>query len=336
MALALVTGGAGFLGYHIAHALTEAGWTVRLLDVVDPGAELEPGQTFIRGDVRDAVAVREAAAGCEVVVDNAALVPITRARPEEFRAVNVDGCRNTLAAARAEGAYVVHISSTSIYGLPRQMPVTEESALMPFEPYGVSKADAEELVHRERADGLVVSSLRSRALLGRGRLGVFDPIFHRMRDNKLVPLIGRGDKLLQMTDARDFGAAVLACIERRANDDYNIAAAEFATPREDFQALIERVGSTSRLVPIPLWAVRAVAVPLDVIGKSPFSKWHWKAADATFYMALDKAERDLGWRPRYSNVDALERTYREWLAGAGGGSAHLSPLRGAFARVLRG
>ena len=336
MRTALVTGGAGFLGYHIAHALTEAGWAVRLLDVVEPGAALEPGQTFVRADVRDAAAVREAAAGCEVVVDNAALVPITRATADEFRAVNVGGCRNTLAAAREAGAYVVHISSTSIYGLPKEMPVTEDSPLIPFEPYGVSKAEAEELVHAERAEGLVVASLRSRALLGRGRLGVFDPIFHRMRENKVVPLIGRGDKRLQMTDARDFGAAVLACIDRRANDDYNIAAAEFATPREDFQALIERVGSTSRLVPIPLWAVRAVAVPLDVIGRSPFSKWHWKAADATFYMSLDKAESDLGWRPRYSNVDALERTYREWLAGAGGGSAHLSPLRGAFAKVLRG
>ena len=79
-----------------------------------------------------------------------------------------------------------------------------------------------------------------------------------------------------------------------------------------------------------------MAVPLDVIGRSPFSKWHWKAADTTFYSSLEKAERELGWRPRYSNVDALERTYREWLAGAGGGSAHLSPLRGRFAKVLRG
>ena len=336
MSTALVTGGAGFLGCHIAQGLTEAGWSVRLLDVVEPAGPLPAGQVFTLGDVRDAETVREAIDGCDVVIDNAALVPITRAKLEGFRSVNVGGCKVTLDAARAAGAYVVHISSTSIYGLPSEMPVTEETPLAPFEPYGVSKAEAEHLVHREREDGLVVASLRSRALLGRGRLGVFDPIFNRIRAGKVVPLIGRGDKLLQMTDARDFAAAVLACIQRRANGDYNIGAAEFATPREDFEALIERVGSRSRLVAVPLWAVRAVAVPLDVIGRSPFSKWHWKAADTTFYSSLEKAERELGWRPRYSNVDALEQTYREWLAGAGGGSAHLSPLRGRFAKVLRG
>ena len=336
MSTALVTGGAGFLGFHIAQGLTEAGWSVRLLDVVEPASELPAGQTFIHADVRDEDAVRAAVDGCDVVVDNAALVPITRATPEGFRSVNVGGCKVTLDAARTAGAYVVHISSTSIYGLPSGMPVTEETPLAPFEPYGVSKAEAEELVHRERADGLVVASLRSRALLGRGRLGVFDPIFNRIRAGKVVPLIGRGDKILQMTDARDFAAAVLACIERRANDDYNIGAAQYGTPREDFHALIERVGSSSRLVSIPLWAVRAVVQPLDMIGRSPFSEWHWKAADTTFYSSLDKAERELGWTPRYSNVDALERTYREWLAGAGGGSAHLSPLRGVFAKVLRG
>jgi len=333
---ALVTGGAGFLGYHIAAGLSSAGFDVRLLDVVEPGEPLRDGQEYVRGDVRDRETMRKAVDGCDVVVDNAALVPITRATLEGFRSVNVDGCKTTLDAARAAGAYVVHISSTSIYGLPQRMPITEETPLAPFEPYGVSKAEAEELVHRERAAGLALASLRARALLGRGRLGVFDPIFNRIRANKVVPLIGRGDKVLQMTDARDFAAAVVACIERKANDDYNIGAAEYGTPREDFGALIERVGSRSRLVPIPLWAVRTVVQPLDLIGRSPFSKWHWKAADTTFYSSLEKAERELGWRPQYSNVDALERTYRDWLAGAGGGSAHLRPLRGVLAKVLRG
>jgi nucleoside-diphosphate-sugar epimerase len=332
----LVTGGTGFLGYHIAAGLGEAGWEVRLLDVNPPREPLPPGQEFVQADVRDRDAVMRAAEGCEVVVDNAALVPITKSTPDEFRAVNVGGCRNTLDAARAARAYVVHVSSTSIYGIPRRMPVTEQTPLEPFEPYGVSKAEAEALVHGERAAGLVVSSLRSRALLGRGRLGVFDPIFNRISRGKLVPLIGKGDKVLQMTDARDFSDAVLACIEKRANDDYNIGAGEYGTPSEDFRALIERVGSRSRLVPIPLWAIRAVLQPLIWAGRSPFTPWHWQAADTTFYASLDKAERELGWRPRYSNVDALERAYREYLSGVPGGSVHQQPLRGMLARLLRG
>ena len=333
MRRALVTGGAGFLGAHLADALAEAGYAVRILDVVEPRAT---EHEFIRADVRDREAMRTAAAGCEVVVDNAALVPVTGSTAEQFRSVNVEGCKATLDAARAAGAYVVHVSSSAIYGKPTRMPVTEETPLAPFESYGASKAEAERLVHRERESGLVISSLRSRALLGRGRLGLFELVFSRIRQGKRVPMFGRGDNRLQMCDARDFAAAALACIERRANGDYNIGAAEFGTPREDLQALIDRLGSTARLQPVPVWAIRSVLQPLALIGRSPFTAWHWHASAATFYASVEKAERELGWRPRHSNVDALERAYHEYLAGSAGGTAHSAPLAGALARVLRG
>lgn len=336
MKRALITGGTGFLGYHLGAGLNEAGWEVRLLDVNPPPGPLPDGQEFLLADVRDRDAVRQAAAGCEVVIDNAALVPVTRSTPEEFRAVNVGGCKNTLDAARAEGAYVVHVSSSAIYGKPRRMPVTEETPFEPFEPYGESKAEAERLVHRERAAGLTVSSLRSRALLGRGRLGLFELVFSRIRQGKRVPLFGGGHNVLQMCDARDFAAAALACIERRANSDYNIGAAEYRTPREDLQGLIDRLGTAARLQPVPVWAIRAVLQPLALIGRSPFTAWHWHASASTFYASLDRAEQELGWRPAHSNVDALERAYHEYLAGAAGGSAHSAPLGGALARLLRG
>jgi nucleoside-diphosphate-sugar epimerase len=139
-----------------------------------------------------------------------------------------------------------------------------------------------------------------------------------------------------MCDARDFGSAVLACIERRANADFNIGAAEFGTPRSDLQGLIDRVGSRSKLQPIPVWAIRAVLQPLAAVGRSPFTAWHWHASDATFHASIERAERELGWRPRFSNVDALEHGYREYLAGTAGGSAHSAPLGGALANRLRG
>jgi nucleoside-diphosphate-sugar epimerase len=333
---ALVTGGTGFLGRHLADAFTGAGYEVRVLDVNEPAEPLREGQQLIRADVRDAAAVRRAVEGCDVVVDNAALVPVTRSTPEEFRSVNVGGCRVTLEAAAAAGAYVVHVSSSAIYGKPSRMPVTEDAALEPFEPYGASKAEAERVVHAARADGLQIASLRSRALLGRGRLGLFELVFSRIRKGKPVPLFGRGTNVLQMCDARDFAAAALACVERRANADYNIGAAEFATPREDLQALIDRLGSRSRLVPVPVVAIRAVLQPLALIGRSPFTAWHWHASHAPFHASIDRARADLGWEPRYSNVDALQQAYREYLDGAAGGSAHSAPLSGALARALRG
>lgn len=336
LARALVTGGSGFLGSHIAGALSEAGWQVRLLDLIAPSEPLQEGQEFVVADVRDAGAVRRAVDGCEVVVDNAALVPISRSSRAEFRSVNVEGCRATLDAAGAEGAYVVHISSSSIYGVPAELPVTERTPVRPFEPYGESKAEAERLVQRQRERGLVVASLRSRALLGRGRLGLFELLFSRIRAGRRVPLFGNGGNVLQMCDARDFATAVLAAVARRANDDYNIGAAEYSTVRADVGALINRVGSGSRLQPIPVWAIRAAIAPLRISGRSPITEWHLRSFHAPFCAALDKAQAELGWRPSHTNVDALLAAYKHYLAGAAGGSAHSRPLRGAFARAARG
>jgi nucleoside-diphosphate-sugar epimerase len=333
---ALVTGGTGFLGAHLANALAEAGHEVRTLDIHPP--ERPGAHEFVQADVRDAAAVARAVRGCEVVVDNAALVPVTRASEADYRSVNLDGCRNTLDAAATEGAYVLHISSSAIYGVPRELPVTPFTPLAPFEPYGRSKAEAERLVEERRAAGLTVASLRPRTLLGEGRLGLFDVIFARVRAGKRVPLFGGGENHVQMCDVGDFCAAALAAIDRRANGDYNIGSAGFGSVREDLSALIERVGSSSRLQPVPVWAIRAVLRPLDAVGRSPFNQWHWRSAPAPFYFDLSKSREELGWAPARTNVDALENAYGHYVRRAGeeGASAHRRPLAGLLARLLRG
>ena len=332
----LVTGGTGFLGAHLANAIAGAGHAVRTLHIHPP--EAPSPHEFVRADVRDAAAVRSAVRGCDVVVDNAALVPVSRASEAEYRSVNLDGCRNTLDAAAEEDAYVLHISSSAIYGVPVELPVRTSTALAPFEPYGRSKADAERLVAERRAAGLTVGSLRPRTLLGEGRLGLFDVIFARVRAGKRVPLFGAGRNRVQMCDVEDFCAASLAAIDRRANDDYNIGSAGFGTVREDLEGLIARVGSRSRLQPVPVWAIRAVLQPLDAVGRSPFNEWHWRSAPEPFYFDISKAQDELGWQPRRSNVEALVRAYEAHLAEPllDAGPAHRRSLRGGLARVLRG
>jgi len=331
----LVTGGTGFLGAHLAHALARAGHEVRTLDIHPP--QVPGAHEFVSADVRDAPAVRSAVRGCDAVVDNAALVPVTRASEAEYRSVNLDGCRNTLDAAAAEGAYVLHISSSAIYGVPVELPVRTSTALAPFEPYGRSKADAERLVAERRAGGLTVGSLRPRTLLGEGRLGLFDVIFARVRAGKRVPLFGAGHNRVQMCDVEDFCAASLAAIDRRANGDYNIGSAGFGTVREDLEGLIARVRSRSRLQPLPVWAIRSVLQPLDAVGRSPFNEWHWRSAPEPFYFDISKAQDELGWRPARTNVDALENAYGYYVRRADtGASAHRRPLAGLLARLLRG
>ena len=338
VARALVTGGTGFLGLHLARALGQAGYEVRTLDIHPPGPSADPGWEFVNADVRDPDAMAKAVRGVDVVVDNAALVPVTRSDAATYGSVNVDGCRTTLEAARNAGVYVLHISSSAIYGIPNELPILPTTPLAPFEPYGESKAAAEAVVVEARRNGQTVASLRPRTLLGEGRLGIFDVIFARIRAGKRVPMFGAGRNKVQMSDAEDFCSAALKAIEQRANDDYNVGAAVYGTVREDLNALIDHAGTTARPTPVPTLAIRAVLEPLDAIGRSPFNVWHWKSAPKPFYFDLTKTRAELGWEPRYSNAQALIRAYDRYLdrPEATSASAHRRPLEGGLARVLRG
>jgi nucleoside-diphosphate-sugar epimerase len=336
MARVLITGGSGFLGSHLNRTLSAAGWDVVSADVHEP-ATAAP-DSFLRLDVRDADAVHRAVAHVDVVVNSAALVPITRSSPAVYRAVNAQGAANVLAAAKASGAYVAHISSSSIYGIPSQLPIMPSTPFSPFEEYGRSKAEAEAVVERERADGLVVSSLRPRTIVGTGRLGLFDAIFPRIRDGKAVPLFGSGDNTLQLLDVDDMCAAVVRAIDTRANASYNVGAREYGTVREDFEGLLDHAGTGARLVPVPVPLIHAVLRPLDAVGRSPFTRWHYLSADKSCYSDISTAVSDLGWSPKRSNLETLVNSY-DWFVehpASPGASAHHRPLQGALARLLRG
>jgi len=336
MARALVTGGTGFTGSHIANALAAAGWSVRTLDVNPP--DDMAGHEFVRADTRDTAAMGKAARRCDVVIENAALVPVTRSTEAEYRSVNVDGCRITLDAAEAEGAYVVRVSSSAIYGVPQVLPTPVTAPLAPFDPYGRSKAEAERIVDERRARGLAVASLRPRTLVGAGRLGLFDVIFGRVRAGKRVPIFGRGRNRSQLCDVQDLCGAALGAIENRASGNYNVGSAGYGTVREDIERLIAHAGTGAKVLPVPTLAIRAVLQPLELVGRSPFTQWHWGSAAADFYLDLSNAEADLGWRPRFTNDETLANSYDDYVrrGEADGPSAHRRPLSGALAKLLRG
>src|SRR4051795_10712386 len=112
-----VSGGAGFLGLHLARRLLADGHEVRTLDVVPlDDAELERSVGELRGDVRDRDRVAELVAGADVVVHAAAALPIQASR-DSIRSVNVTGTENVLSVAHDAGVRrVVFISSTAVYG----------------------------------------------------------------------------------------------------------------------------------------------------------------------------------------------------------------------------
>jgi nucleoside-diphosphate-sugar epimerase len=150
---ALVTGGAGFIGSHIAGAVLKRGGTVRILDNMSSGREENlaacPGAEFIRGDITSTENARSACQNCDTVFHHAALVSVQESivHPERSFAVNAQGTFNMLLAAREAGVRrFVFASSAAVYGDDPRLPKSEEMALTPISPYGSDKAAGEHYI----------------------------------------------------------------------------------------------------------------------------------------------------------------------------------------------
>jgi UDP-glucose 4-epimerase len=149
MSRVLVTGGGGFIGSNLVRTLLEGGDDVRVLDNFATGnrANLDGlGVEVVEGELRSYERVHNAVRGVEVVFHLGALgsVPRSVQDPLTSSAVNIEGTLNVLLAARDEGVRrVVFSSSSSVYGLRRDLPVTEAAAPDPLSPYGVAKLAAE-------------------------------------------------------------------------------------------------------------------------------------------------------------------------------------------------
>lgn len=147
----LVTGGAGFIGSHVAEALTHRGDRVRVLDDLRSGslANLQPFRDrieFLQGSVTDAAVVARAVQGVDCVFHHAALasVPLSVERPLDTNDVCVTGTVTLLDAARRAGVRrVVYAASSSAYGDQPTSSKRESDPVSPISPYGAAKLAAE-------------------------------------------------------------------------------------------------------------------------------------------------------------------------------------------------
>ena len=147
MARYLVTGGAGFIGSHIAETLVKRGDDVRVLDNLSTGkmenlAGIAGKFEFVEGDIRDLETCRRAVEGVRTVFHEAALASVARSVEDPLlaNAINVTGTLNLLVAAHAAGVRsFVLASSSAVYGDDPAMPKVEGREGRPLSPYGASK-----------------------------------------------------------------------------------------------------------------------------------------------------------------------------------------------------
>ena len=311
-----MTGGAGFFGTLLVQRLVQRGIPVRVFDINRPDP-LPPGVSVVQGDVRDLPAVRAACEGIDIVHHNVALVPLAKDK-EGFRTVNEGGTRNVLQAAMdARVRKVVHMSSSAIYGAPKTNPVNETTTPEPGEEYGQAKLAAEALCREFRERGLDVTIIRPRTIMGHGRLGIMQILFEWVRQGQPVPVLAGGRNRYQFVHADDLADACIAAADRAGSADYNVGAAEFGTMGETLRGLIAHAGTGSRIVSVPMAPAAALTRWAGSLGLSPLGPYHALMYGRPMWFDIARAQRELAYRPRFSNIEMLCESYDWYIAHRG-------------------
>lgn len=308
----LITGGTGFLGCHIAARLLKAKHKVVLYDLApltEPG--LKGKVTVVQGDVRDEATLNQAMKGVDIVIHSAAALPL--ARPAEILDVTVRGTEIVLAATRKNKiTRFVHIGSTAVYGIPKKHPIIETDPLVGVGPYGIAKIEAEKVCERYRSKNLTVAILRPKTFIGTGRLGVFQILFDWIRRGCRIPVIGSGDNRYQLLAVEDLVEAIYLAATKPAkvaNDTFNVGAKKFGKVKDDLNALFRFAGTGSTVMATPASPIKGVLAILETLHLSPLYKWVYGTADRDSFVSTAKIEKQLGWKPKYSNADTLIATY---------------------------
>ena len=163
----LVTGGAGFIGSHIAEYLVQRGDDVTVLDNLNTGkkdnlAKINDKINFVNGDIRDYKLLEKLVNDTSSVFHEAALASVQQSfnMKDEYFDVNVNGTENILKLGKEYGFKIVYASSSSVYGNPKKIPIKEGDHRKRINPYAQTKLEGEYLAKKYSEIGVSVIGLR--------------------------------------------------------------------------------------------------------------------------------------------------------------------------------
>ena len=299
----LITGGAGFIGSHMVDRLVNEGFKVRVIDNLSSGRlenlkHLGNSIEVMIGDLKKPEDALKAVDGVDAVFHFAANpeVRVSTTNPETHFNENVVATFNLLEAMRRRGVKeLVFASSSSVYGEPSEIPVSEDAPIRPVSVYGASKAACENLIHAyTRLYGIRAVVLRYANVVGpRLRHGVVWDFVNKLRANpRELEVLGDGTQVrsyIYIDDAVE--ATILAW--RKASDAFNVfnvASEDWITVDEVAKIVIETMGRKD----------------VKIIHKPVAHGVGWLGDVKKIALKIDRLKA-LGFKPRLDSAQAIER-----------------------------
>ena len=315
----MVTGGAGYIGSHAVRALTDAGHAVAVLDDLSAGhtASLPKGVPLIKAAIHDRDAVHRLLVEhrADAVMHFAAWLKVGESveKPAEYYQNNVVGTLAVLAAMRDAGVKRFIFSSTcAVYGEPQRVPIVETLPTNPINAYGESKLTIERaLPHLERAHGLTWIALRYFNAAGAWPDGSIGE--DHADEIHLIPLAIRaafGGSPLKVF-GEDYPTPDGTCLR-----DY-IHVCDLAAAHIKALEALQR-GAPSGAFNVGTGTPHSVKAVIDTVGRVVGRPVAWQSAPrrpgdpAVLYASSDRAQRELGWRPQYADLEVIIRHAWQW------------------------
>jgi dihydroflavonol-4-reductase len=320
----LVTGATGFTGGHLAATLARRGETVRALVRTRSRARFDRsplpalGVQAVEGDLGDPASVRHAAEGVEVVYHIAATYREAGQPDSAYRAINVEGTRNLLEAARAGGARrLVHCSTGGVHGHIANPPGTEDAPFNPGDIYQETKLEAEQLAREfGRETGFDVVVARPIGIYGPGDTRFLKMFRGLARGN--FPMLGSGRAFYHLTYIDDLveGFRLCGTVPGAKGRTYILAGPRFTTLEELVALVAKELQVRPPRIHWPVWPFwtagllcELVCVPLRIEPPLYRRRVDFYTKSRAFDTA--RARSELGFAPKVDLEEGIHRT-AEW------------------------
>lgn len=345
----LITGGLGFVGtYLVRHLLQKGGHDIVVFDKLKRQSPQNQDKDiiFFAGNIlskEDVAKVFRMHGPFFTVYHLASAMPNKEVSDDLMWEINVFGTLNLISeAVRNKTNSFIFTSSNVAYGIPKALPVTEETVLVPLEMYGKSKAKAESELAKFK-EQINIQIFRCPVITGVGRLGLQAILYEFISENKNVYMLGDGSNKYQFIDIADVIVALEKASHIKGFDIYTIGADEVVSLAEIYKRVIKYAKSKSKLIGLPKTPSLFVLSILDKLNMSPLGVYQYTMMGRSIYADTKKIKKRLNWEPQKTNTDTFIENYKWYIenkknfkiVGSGNFSANRSVPKMGILKLIK-